>query len=246
MNLRKWLQIISICGVLVGALASAESVSSEVQTGRLLAILLDAGRAAVSNHQDLINDKTKGPKGFTPEVFDREMLSIFKQRTGIDLNSLDNGVPDPAKRLMERRREDSKKTVDSFQIPINIEGVTYKGFIPATFATETARRFRNGTGIYLKQTAPDRLLRNPSNKADEYETAMMVRLATDGQRPPDGTVSDLQDGKLTRVFLPLYYEKTCLACHGEPKGERDITGYSKEGGKEGQLAGLISVSVELK
>jgi general secretion pathway protein A len=101
------------------------------------------------------------------------------------------------------------------------------------------------TGIYLKQTAPDGLLRNPSNKADTYERGMMARFETGEKAPPEGIVSE-QDGKLLRVLLPLYYDKPCLHCHGEPKGERDISGYAKEGGKEGQMAGLISVSFERK
>jgi general secretion pathway protein A len=46
-------------------------------------------------------------------------------------------------------------------------------------------------------------------------------------------------------MLPLYYEPACLHCHGGPKGERDISGYTKEGGKEGELAGAISVKLPL-
>ena len=54
----------------------------------------------------------------------------------------------------------------------------------------------------------------------------------------------LEDGKSVRVLLPLFYEKACLSCHGQPKGERDITGYPREGGKEGELGGAISVKIE--
>ena len=35
---------------------------------------------------------------------------------------------------------------------------------------------------------------------------------------------------------------TCLACHGSPKGEIDITGYPKEGANEGDLGGVISIT----
>jgi len=54
----------------------------------------------------------------------------------------------------------------------------------------------------------------------------------------------LEEGKSVRVLLPLFYEKACLSCHGQPKGERDITGYPREGGKEGELGGVISVKIE--
>jgi hypothetical protein len=52
-------------------------------------------------------------------------------------------------------------------------------------------------------------------------------------------------GKAVRVMLPLYYQKACLACHGEPKGERDLSGYPKEGAKEGDLGGAISVKLQV-
>jgi len=238
-----WLWSAPLFALVIASPAGAET--DDVKTGKLLALLLDAGRVAVSKHQDLINDGTKGMKGFTPEFFDQEMLAIFKERTGVDLAGSGNAIPNGAKPLLDRLREESKKTVASYQPAINIKGITYKGFIPATFATETAKRFRMWTGIYLKQTAPDTLLRNQSNKADSYESGMMARFESSEKAPAEGILSE-QDGKLLRVLLPLYYDKTCLRCHGDPKGERDISGYPKEGGREGQMAGMISVSLEKK
>ncbi len=46
-----------------------------------------------------------------------------------------------------------------------------------------------------------------------------------------------------RLILPEYYKESCLACHGKPKGERDITGGKKEGGTLGELGGAISVVI---
>ena len=64
--------------------------------------------------------------------------------------------------------------------------------------------------------------------------------------PSDGIISGLEDGKRVRILLPLYYTKSCLSCHGEPKGERDTSGYPKEGEKEDQLEGAISVIVDIR
>jgi hypothetical protein len=47
-------------------------------------------------------------------------------------------------------------------------------------------------------------------------------------------------------MAPLYIEKSCLPCHGEPAGEMDIAGRLKEGYKEGELRGAISVIVPIK
>jgi general secretion pathway protein A len=45
--------------------------------------------------------------------------------------------------------------------------------------------------------------------------------------------------------MPLYYVAACLTCHGEPKGDLDISGYPKEGHREGDLAGAITVTAPL-
>ncbi|MEO6543718.1 MAG: DUF3365 domain-containing protein, partial [Nitrospiraceae bacterium] len=54
-----------------------------------------------------------------------------------------------------------------------------------------------------------------------------------------------EDGKTVRVLLPLFYGKACLICHGTPKGERDVTGYPREGAQEGDLGGAISVKLPM-
>jgi hypothetical protein len=218
-----------------------------VETGRLLAILLDSGRITIGNNQPLINDASKGYKGFTADVFEQQLLETFQARTGIDLHDMSRAaIPETAKPLLARLIEESKKTVTSYQPAINVAGLKYKGLIPATFGTETTARFRAWSGVYMKQTAPEHLLRNPKNKPDGYEAMLFQKLSTNGDSEGDAVMSDTIDGQSIRVLLPLFYTRACLSCHGEPKGERDISGYPKEGGKEGQLAGGISVKIDLK
>jgi general secretion pathway protein A len=89
--------------------------------------------------------------------------------------------------------------------------------------------------------------RNPKNTPDEFE-ARVLKAFADPNYPRQGEkiVSETVDGgKAVRVMLPLFMLKGCLPCHGEPKGEKDISGYMKEGAKEGDLAGAISVKVPL-
>lgn len=226
----------------------AEVRNDAQETARLLALLFDSGRVAVGKNQDLLNDPAKGDKGFTPAVFEKQMLAIFEQRTGITLSAPNAPLPEPAKPLLARLVEESKKTVASYQTVINIPGIRYKGLIPATFGTETASRFQSWSGIYLRQIAPERFLRNPKNKPDEYETTALKALAEQppsaNETKPSAEVTD--DGRTLRMMLPLYYGKACLECHGSPKGERDITGYPREGAKEGDLGGAISVKMPLK
>ena len=191
--------------------------------------------------------RQKGDKGFTSEVFAAQVIAVFKERTGYDLADLAHAnVPGLAKPLLERLLVESKKTVESYQPVLNMQGLVYKGLIPATFGTETGARFQKWSGVYLKQTAPEHLLRNPKNKPDAFEVTQMTKMKDLAQaHNGDAIVSEMvEEGKSVRVLLPLFYEKACLSCHGQPKGERDITGYSREGGKEGELGGVISVKIE--
>ena len=150
-----------------------------------------------------------------------------------------------AKPLLARLMEEAKKTIDTYQSVINVSGFAYKGLIPATFGTETATRFQSWSGIYMKQTAPSHLVRNPKNKPDDYESIVFSRFATsNSDQVPDKVFSEVtDDGKYVRVLLPLFYQKACLSCHGEPKGQRDISGYPREGAREGELGGAISVKI---
>src|SRR2546428_508917 len=78
-----------------------------------------------------------------------------------------------AKKLLPMLVEASKKTVATYQPIINKQGMGFKNFIPATFGTHAAAIFTAKTGFYLKQTTFDELLRNPKNKADEFEAATL-------------------------------------------------------------------------
>ena len=159
--------------------ATAPANPDVIETGRLLAVVLDSGRVTIGANQPLINDPTKGDKGFTPEVFERQLIASFKQRTGIDLADLKNAqVPEMARPMLAQLVEESTKTVASYQATINIQGVKYKGLIPATFGTETAARFQRWSGIYLKQTAPDQLLRNPKTRLTSLKRRPFESLPT--------------------------------------------------------------------
>jgi hypothetical protein len=226
----------------------AQDHEQERETSRLLAILFDSGRVVVGMNQELINDASKGDKGFTSAVFEKQVLNVFEQRTGITLSNSSDKVPAMARPLLDRLLEESKKTIETYQTPINIPGIRYKGLIPATFGTETASRFQSWSGIYLRQIAPEKYLRNSKNKPDQYEADVLKALAEQASAAAESQPKwEITDGGHTlRLMLPLYYSKACLDCHGEPKGQRDISGYPREGAKEGELGGAISVKLPLK
>ena len=217
------------------------------ETARLLAKLLNSGRVVIDQNQQLIDDPHKGDKGFTPEVFEQLMIEEFRRRTGIDLSTLQAApvsvtVSPLAKELLPAFVQASKEVVRDAQVVINQRGIGYKNFIPATYGSQASARFSKKTNVRLKQTTLEP--RNPKNTPDDYEASVLKWLA---ERPrADAYVSELTEGgKTLRVVMPIYYEKECLKCHGEPKGDLDISGYPKEGGREGGLAGAITVSTPL-
>lgn len=216
-------------------------------TARLLAKLLNAGRIVIDQHQTLIDDTHKGDKGFTPEVFGKLVTEEFRKQTGIDLSDLGNvpvsiQVPPLARELLPALLQAGQEVVRDAQVVINQRGIGYKNFIPATYGSQASARFSKASGVRLKQTTLEP--RNLKNTPDDYEASVLKWLA---ERPrADAYVSELTgEGKVLRVVMPIYYEKECLKCHGEPKGDQDISGYLKEGGREGDLAGAITVTTPL-
>lgn len=233
---------IVLCAMLGGVPAEG-AAGDEPETAQLLIALVKAGRAVVSDHQALINDGSKGDKGFTGEFVVREIIERFKARTRVDL-SHPRGLPQSG--VLLAMLEAEREVVLDAQPVINRPGIGFKGFIPSVFARKVGQKFYQKTGIRVKLTRAD--YRYPGNKPDDFE-AEVLRIFADPRHPkgqPYVKTSVANGLPVMRVMEPEYAGATCLACHGGPKGERDITGMRKEGWKEGELAGAISVVIPLR
>ena len=229
-----------------GGAAAVDRPEAE-ETARLLAKLLESGRMVIERNQAVIDDPHKGDKGFTPDTFEQQLVLEFKSRTGVDLANLAKLPPSPAlpplaKELLPALVAASKDVVRDAQVVINQRGIGYKNFIPATYGSQASARFSKSSHVRLKQT--NLQPRNPKNEPDEYEASVLKWLS--GRPRAEAYVSELtEEGRTLRVVMPIYYAKECLSCHGEPKGELDISGYPKEGAQEGDLAGAITVTAPL-
>ena len=240
--------IVVILSVLLQPLSTWAVERAEVEeTARLLATLLESGRAVIERNQALIDNPHKGDKGFTPHLFEQQLAQEFRAKTGIDLTALPAVppsivIPPLAKELLPALVQASRDVVRDAQVVINQRGIGYKNFIPATWGSQASARFSTSSHVRLKQTALD--ARNPKNEPDEYEASVLNWLSA---RPrAEAFVSELtEEGRTLRVVMPIYYAKDCLTCHGEPKGDLDISGYPKEGHREGDLAGAITVTAPL-
>ena len=91
-----------------------------------------------------------------------------------------------------------------------------------------------------------RKFRNRRNRPDAWESKIIeeqFRSASYEKNKPFAERADYKGTEAYRFILPEYYGESCLSCHGQPKGERDITGGMKEGGKLGELGGAISLVI---
>ena len=211
-----------------------------------LAILLRGGHEVISDAQPLINDASIGDKGLTSERVVQETIFYFEIDTGIRIadipaNSLHG-------RLVQALLDATAEVTEQWQDVINVEGIGYKGFLPATFAMQVADSFgEKATGIAeIKLTGPNDFVRNPLNLPDSWESAVIEdQFRSDshvyGREVFRQTVSNGQPAH--RLMLPEYYMQSCLSCHGGTEGEIDMTGGPMEGGTLGEVGGAISVTI---
>ena len=213
------------------------------QTARLIAILLDSGRSVINENQPLFDDPVKVDKGFTPDVFERQLARMFRDRSGLDLAELDSArIPPSAKKWLRDLLTASKQVVKDAQPDIN-QPAAHSKLIPAVFGSRVAGRFTERTGVQLKQTAL--APRNPANAPDAVErSALEMFAAPDYPREKAISEATAKTGMM-RLLYPLYMTRQCLDCHGEPKGTLDKMGYPREGLRLGQNAGAISVAIRM-
>lgn len=214
------------------------------ETARLLAVLLDSGRVVVGRAQATINNPRVEDKGFSSSVFEGQLRKEFMARTRHDLHNLAvAAMPESAKPLLLRLAFFMQKAVHEAQPLINKKGIGFKGFIPASFGTQVAELFSKDTGLKLRQIGPPGVApRNPNNQPDEQEEQVLYAIRRNHPRVGDHMIEHPEKNGV-HVILPLFYNKQCLVCHGSPKGEMDMSGYEKEGFKDGDLGGAISIAL---
>lgn len=224
------------------ALATAEEEKIALQ----LADLLRAARAVIAAEQYRINDPSVANKGLTGEVVLAEAIERFQEATGTDPRAVD-----PNSRLgqlFQAQMASIREVVDEAQEIINRPDLGFKGFVPAVFGRLVNERFEQKVGdrARIKVTAPAILVRNRVALPDEWESEHIQNQLLSPDWPEGqifSTVAQSNGREAFRVLVPEYYTAGCLTCHGEPKGEIDVTGYPKEGGKLGDLGGVISITL---
>jgi hypothetical protein len=178
-----------------------------------------------------------------------EAKANYAKATGHPLPTLDKTSMEGM--MLQAELEAIQEVMDQAQPLINDPNRGFKGFLPAVFAYRVAKRFSQKVGdlAYLKLTAPEELIRHKGNMPDDWEKQTIKNKFQSAGWKKGGfvaEVAELNGKKAYRLLIPEYYEASCLACHGEPKGATDISGGKKEGGKLGDLGGAVSAAIYLK
>lgn len=231
--------------VVVLTFASTSLIAGEREESILLAVseYIVSARTVMAHNQSLINDETKGDKKFTPAVYEEQIRREFMKQTGIDIGKLIANETDDLNKTVYALHQAARQVVADAQPVINQKGKGFKGYNPAAFSRMIASRYDKTLGLSLKLASTQ--WRNEANKPDEFEQSHLVKFEK-GKREPVYEETMLKGVKMARYMVPLNTAKGCLGCHGVPVGEKDVAGYPKEGYKEGDLRGAISVMMPVK
>ena len=224
----------------------AASDDEDKAVANSLADMLRAGRTVISRNQDRINNPDLGDKGLDGKTVLEQALKIYHENTKSDPLQIDPSSRHG--RLLRAQMDAIVEVMDSNQKLINQPGVGFKAFIPATFGRLVNESFakRVGSEAQMKVTAPLDLVRNRKARPDEWETEVIRDKLVTASWPKGqlfATVATSRGRPAFRVAVPEYYAASCLSCHGGPKGQIDVTGYPKEGANEGDLGGVISITL---
>ena len=251
-SLNRWIQVVivmilAIPGTVMEVPAASQEEIDYTITSHL-ALLLRSAREVISHHQDLINEQ-KADKALKPKRVLQEAKANYSKATGRSFPKLNKQSLEG--RLLLALEDAILEVMEQAQPQINDPKRGFKGFLPAVFAYKVAESFdlKVGDVAYLKLTAPEELVRHKGNLPDIWESQVIKNKFQSSGWKKDMYVAEtaeLKGKKAFRLLTPEYYQTSCLACHGEPKGAVDITGGKKEGAKLGDLGGAISAAIYLK
>jgi hypothetical protein len=217
-----------------------------LETALILADVLRAARTEIASQQPTINNALVADKGLTGDVVVERILARLRESGRLE--RLEAPISADEQKLFQAQLDSMREIIDENQILINKSGIGFKGFVPAVFAQLTNQRFGEKVGDFaeIKVTAPIDLVRNRKARPDRWERSVIeARFQADDWARGElfSEQAQASGGDAFRVMVPEYYGEACLACHGSPKGEMDITGYPKEGGVIGELGGSISITL---
>ncbi len=102
------------------------------------------------------------------------------------------------------------------------------------------QKYADKTGMIFR--TPSLRPRKSKNQADAFERSALEMFEKDPSLK-DYSERTIVDGKeVMRYIQPVRLTEDCLVCHGDPAGEKDPSGGTKEGMRAGDLIGAFAVT----
>lgn len=122
----------------------------------------------------------------------------------------------------------------------------FKGLHCSIVGTSVGALFTDRTDYVFRYVSDPP--RNDKNTPDALESEAIdaFRANADLKEYASFGVLEEEGEEYYRYFVPLKMKSDCVSCHGEPKGEIDITGFPKEGYVKGDLVGVASISIPVE
>lgn len=120
----------------------------------------------------------------------------------------------------------------------------FKHLNPSALTQQVSRVFNSKTRYIIRQTSLKP--RISENRPDAFEREKLIWFGKNRDVKEAWGEKVIKGERYFTYMVPLRIEPACLACHGEPKGEIDVSGNPKEGYKIGDLAGALTVSIPTK
>jgi methyl-accepting chemotaxis protein len=109
-----------------------------------------------------------------------------------------------------------------------------------TSANLDTKTYADSTGMAFR--TPSLQPRDPKNQPDAFERQALEKFQQDPSLKEYSERATVDGKEVMRYIQPVRLTQDCLACHGDPAGEKDPYGHAKEGLKAGDLRGGFSVT----
>lgn len=142
-------------------------------------------------------------------------------------------------RVLSAQMDSSWDYIDSIQERINYSHgeFDFKGVYCSMAGKAIAQRFTDRTDYSIRYVRENP--RSGTDVPDSFEAKALDAFRR-GQTEYYAMV-DMDGEPAFRYVSALAIETGCLSCHGQPAGERDVTGFFREGMQLGDLAGAVSI-----
>jgi len=173
------------------------------------------------------------------------IASIFSwQRVNDIRNGAEEALIEKSRAIIqmaEAARQDMADKSHSGLIPLldQVDPSIVVDAVPVITAINVAKMHAAEAGYVFK--TPHINPRNSANTPDEFQRGILQELRKNSQKEKIVIKNDN-----VHVFSAVYLTKECLFCHGDPKGEKDVLGLTKEGFHVGDMHGAFEIVTSLE